>query len=183
MSRKYTFKDTEHLYFVTMTTVFWVDVFTRNEYKDIVLESIRYCSKEKELDVYGWVIMTNHVHMIVGTRGRPLSYIMRDLKKFTSIKIIEKIKENDRESRAQWMLRIFEWAGKKNTNNYYYQFWQQHSHPIQLDSDWKARQRLEYIHQNPVRAGFVASPEEWLYSSAIDYYTKRKGLLEIKYLF
>jgi REP element-mobilizing transposase RayT len=77
----------------------------------ILCSEVRYCSKEKELE-YGWVIMTNHVHMIVGTRGRPLSYIMRDLKKFTSIKIIEKIKENGKESRAQWMLRIFEWAGK-----------------------------------------------------------------------
>jgi putative transposase len=178
MSRKYKFHDQEQLYFVSFATVYWIDALTRNEYKDIIIDSLKYCIEEKDLDLYAWVIMPNHVHSIIGTRGEPLQNIMRDLKKFTSKKIVEAIRNNPQESRREWMIWMFERAGKKNSNNEVIQFWQQHNQPIELTTAAMIKQKLEYIHQNPVVAGFVRQPQDWLYSSAVDYYTdNQKGLI------
>ncbi len=82
-------------YFITFATVQWVDAFTRKRYVDIVLESIRYCQKEKGLRIHAWCIMSNHVHLIASTlHPKPtLSDILRDLKKFTSNKILEAIQD------------------------------------------------------------------------------------------
>ena len=89
MSEKYKVGDPEIPHFITMTVVDWMDVFIRPVYKDIVVESIKYCQKEKGLIVHAWIIMTSHVHMIVSTkRSQNLSEIIRDLKKFTSKKLI-----------------------------------------------------------------------------------------------
>ena len=180
MSRKYKFHDQSKLYFVSFATVYWIDALTRNEYKDIIVDSLKYCMKEKDLELYAWVIMNNHVHLIVGTRGEFLQNIMRDLKKFTSKKIVESIRNNPQESRKEWMIWMFERAGRKNPNNEIIQFWQQHNQPIELTTALIMRQKLEYLHENPVKAGFVRNPEDWLYSSAIDYYTNnQKGLIAI----
>ena len=123
MSRKYKFHDQSKLYFVSFATVYWIDALTRNEYKDIIVDSLKYCMKEKDLELYAWVIMNNHVHLIVGTRGEFLQNIMRDLKKFTSKKIVESIRNNPQESRKEWMIWMFERAGRKNPNNEIIQFW------------------------------------------------------------
>jgi len=84
MSKKYKFSDNSKLYFVSFSVTNWIDLFIRNDYKEILLASIRYCQKEKEMEVYGWCIMTSHVHLIIGTKGNPLSNIMRDLKRLTA---------------------------------------------------------------------------------------------------
>ncbi len=182
MSRKYKFKDNDKLYFVTLTTVYWIDVFIRNEYKDTVLESIRFCQRNKGLEVYAWCIMPSHIHMIIGTKQNPLDGIIRDLKAFTSRHLRKIISENDTESRKKWMIWMMEVAGKRNSNNTDWQFWQQDNHPIEL-RDWEmTQQKLDYIHYNPIEAGFIDEAEAWVYSSAKDY-SGSKGLLEIIPLF
>ncbi len=123
--------------------------------------------------------MPSHVHLIMGTAGEPMQDILRDMKKHTSKKITSAIEANQHESRREWMLRLMEWAGKTNPNNEKMQFWQQHNQPIELNTPEKLRQRLDYLHNNPVISGFVERPEDWLYSSAVDYYTNRKGLIDI----
>jgi hypothetical protein len=115
--------------------------------------------------------------MIIGTQSLPLEGIIRDLKKFTSFKIIEAIKDNAQESRREWMLWMFERAGKRNPNNTKYQFWQQDNHPIELATNEMMQQKLDYIHQNPVAAGLVLSEEEYLYSSAKNYTGQKDYLL------
>ena len=84
MSRKYKFRDNDKLYFVSFAIVQWIDLFIRNEYKDVILKSIDYCIKNKGLEVYGWCIMTSHIHLIIGSNKEPLKDIIRDLKRFTS---------------------------------------------------------------------------------------------------
>jgi len=126
--------------------------------------------------------MTNHIHLIIGSQKDPLAGIMRDLKKFTSSKILKAIEGNIQESRREWLLWMFERAGKRNVNNKKYQFWQQHNQPIELNSPEIAQQKLDYLHQNPVEAGFSSEPEEYWYSSARDYAGK-KGLLDVLFLF
>lgn len=179
MSRKYKFRNQEKPYFVSFATVNWVDVFTRRIYKDILIDSINYCIENKGLVVYGWCIMTNHVHMIIATEDKDLQDIMRDLKSYSAKQIIKTIEENHRESRKEWMLWMFKKAGTRNSNNKKYQFWQQHNHPLVLTNPVIFEQKLNYIHNNPVKAGFVGFPEEYLYSSAKDY-SEQKGLVRIR---
>jgi len=104
--------------------------------------------------------------------------ILRDFKSFTSRTLKEKIQSYPKESRKKWIPWMMELAGLKNGNNNDWQFWQQHNHPIELGSTKMINQKLEYLHFNPVKAGFVEHPKDWKYSSAKDYYGK-KGLLDI----
>ena len=178
MSRKYKFHDPEAVYFVSFATVNWIDVFTRRVYKDIIVDSINYCIENKGLIAYAWVLMSNHVHLIIESSDEPLQNIMRDLKKHTAKQVIKAIEENPRESRKEWMLWMMERAGQKNANNQKYQFWQQHNQPLLLSNTFAFEQKLNYLHENPVEAGFVESPEEYLYSSAKDY-SEQKGLVKV----
>src|SRR5699024_3949890 len=113
--------------------------------------------------------MSNHIHLIIGTREEKMQDIVRDMKKFTSKKICRTVEENPQESRKKWMLALFSKAGKSNSNNTRYQFWQQHNQPIQLDYPDIIEQKVNYIHQNPVKAGWVHKPEHYIYSSAQAY--------------
>src|SRR5690349_5138746 len=112
MSRNYKINDQNALYFVTFSVVQWIDVFTRPLYKDIVLQSFRYCMQHKGLEVYAYVIMTNHVHTIIGSTQESISYIIRDFKRHTSKAILKAIEANLQESRRNWMFWIFKHAGK-----------------------------------------------------------------------
>ncbi|TVR17755.1 MAG: transposase [Balneolaceae bacterium] len=178
MSRKYKIRDQNYPHFVSFAVVHWIDLFTRPTYKQILIDSLIYCQKNKGLVIYAWCIMTNHVHLIIGTNRLPMEGILRDMKSFTSRKLKEAIIENEEESRKKWILWIMEQTGKKNKSNYDWQLWQQHNHPIELSNEKLIHQRLDYLHKNPVEAGFVQNPEDWLYSSAGDY-CGRKGFLDV----
>jgi len=183
MSEKYKVRDQSRQYFVTFATAGWVDVFTRREYKDIFLESVRHCQREKGLLVYAWCLMTNHVHMIIGSQGiHKMEDIIRDLKKFTATQICRAIESHPQESRKEWMLELFRKFALESGKHHNYKFWQGEFHPIELNTNKMIDERLQYIHDNPVEAGIVYEPESYLYSSAADYGTKRKGLLEIEYI-
>lgn len=180
MSRKYKIRDQDQLYFVTFTIIRWLDVFTRREYRDIFMESLRYCQQHKGLDLYAYCIMTSHVHMIIGRRGKgTLEGIIRDIKKYTSVKIIEAVKDNPQESRKDLLMWLFERTGRYNPNNKIYQFWEQHSHPIELNTNTMLEQRLHYIHNNPVEAGIVLPPEDYVYSSAMNYAGLPEKLIDV----
>lgn len=179
MSRAYKFHNTDGLYFITFATVGWTDVFTRKVYRDILLDSIRFCQKEKGLELFAWCIMSNHVHLIARAKeGFQLQHIIRDLKKFTSKQITREIEINPQESRREWLLAIYRNAGQYNSNNTSYQFWRQDNKPIELYTNEVTKQKLDYIHCNPVEAGIVDNPAEYVYSSARDY-ADNKGLLDI----
>jgi len=182
MSTKYKFHDPDACYFVTFAVVGWIDLFTRNVYKDILLESWRYCQQQKGLLIHAYVIMTNHVHMIISRNSDTLlEDIMRDMKKFTSSKLLEAIKKEP-ESRREWMLALFRQAGESNSNNKIFQLWQQDNHPIECGSPTVLSQKMDYVHENPVRAGFVEKAEDWAYSSAAHYYCGKKSLIELNYV-
>lgn len=180
MSRKYKFKNPEGIYFISYSVIRWIDVFTRNLYRDILLDSFLFCQQKKGLRIHAYVIMTNHAHMIISTaEGNFLENTMRDLKKFTSSEIIKAIKYNPKESRKEWLLQAFAEEGKKNSNNIKNQFWQQDNHPIELFNHKMIVQKIDYIHNNPVKAGFVSRPEDYVYSSACDY-VGTKGMVDIE---
>lgn len=181
MSRNYKISDLSQLHFISFAIVHWIDVFTRPAYKMIVVNSLNYCIHNKGLEVYAWCIMSNHVHLIIGSQAAKQSDIIRDLKKHTAKTILKAIIDNPQESRREWMLWMFERAGKRNINNTTYQFWQQHNQPIELNSNFLMEQKLDYIHNNPVEAGFVREPQKYPYSSAIDY-AGGKGLVKVTLL-
>lgn len=178
MSSKYKFLDQSRPYFVSFAIIEWVDVFVRPNYVEILLDSLRYCQKNKGLVLYAWCVMPSHIHLIMGTSCAPMQDILRDFKSFTSRKLREEINSNIQESRKEWMLPIFLKADKQNSNSLNWQIWQNSNHPIELEGNQMIDQKMNYLHENPVKSGFVEHPEDWLYSSARDYAGK-KGLLDI----
>ena len=182
MSIKFKIRDQTKLHFITFAVVEWVDLFTRNLYKDVLIESLRYCQQNKGLLLYAWCIMSNHVHLIISSReGIKQEDIIRDFKKYTSKELLKLLEENKHESRKNWMLWIFKKAGEKNSNNKNHQFWRHDNHPIELSSNRIMDQRLDYLHNNPVEAGIVEQPEDYLYSSARDY-AGINGLLKVEFI-
>jgi REP element-mobilizing transposase RayT len=174
MAYEYRIKDQYGLYFITSTVHQWVDVFTRQEYIDILLESLRFCQREKGLKIYAWVVMSNHIHLIVQSDKVPLSDIIRDFKKYTSSTITKAIERNPKESRKRWML----WLLKKEDKVW---FWEEGYHGEEITSKAFFDSKMKYIHLNPVRAGIVEKEEEYLYSSCSELYSVRKGLLELAF--
>ena len=168
----YQIRDQHALHFLTFTIVGWIDIFTRQQYRDIVINSFNYCRQHKSLRIGAYVIMSNHLHMICSCQqGFELSDALRDFKKFTSTAVVTAIEQNKRESRKSWML----WLLKQKDEIL---FWQPGNHPEEIRTRDFFRQKLDYIHNNPVRAGIVDKPEEYRYSSARDFYGKQ-GLIEL----
>lgn len=179
MSRAYKFRDQSKPYFVSFATVHWIDLFTRKKYCYTIIDSLEYCQKEKDLILYAWCIMPSHLHLIIGTRENPLQNILRDFKRFTSKKLKSEIINHPQESRKKWLLWMFKQAGKKNSNNKAWQLWQQHNHPIELWNNYMIDTKLNYLHNNPVKAEIVNSAENYCWSSAIDY-CDGKGKINIE---
>ena len=180
----YKIRDQYAIHFITFSVIEWIDVFTRKDYANIIVESLNYCKTHKGLRIHAWCIMSNHVHLMLSATlpESTLSDIIRDFKKFTSYKIVKAIEENPVESRKNWMLWIFRSAGKRNIRNEKYQFWQQDNHPIECDKDSITKIKMNYIHENPLRAGIVRAEWEYMYSSAIDYYCNKPGLIKIDFI-
>jgi len=168
MSTGYQIKDQSALHYITLQVVYWIDIFTRAHYRDIIIENLVYCQQNKGLVIYGYVIMSNHIHLLVSSDTNNLSDTLRDFKSYTSKKIIESI-ENEIESRKEWMLFMFKRAAIKHKRNTAYQFWTHENHAEEIFSNTFVSQKIDYIHNNPVRAKIVQFPEEYLYSSARNY--------------
>ena len=170
-------------HFITFAVVDWVDVFTRQMYRNIVVDSIKYCQREKDLSLNSCCIMSNHLHLIASSRKNNLSAVLGDFKSYTSKKLLSAITTNKKESRRNWMESILRKHGEKNCRNKEFQFWRQENHPVELYSGAFVAQKMNYIHNNPVVAGIVDLPEHYLYSSARDYvYGKKCGLLEVEFI-
>jgi REP element-mobilizing transposase RayT len=183
MSSKYQIGDERYAHFVTFTVVHWIDLFTRDVYREVLMESLDYCIKNKGLVVHAFCIMSNHMHLVISANeNAKLASIVRDFKKYTSYKLIDTLKNNSLESRREWMLWMFERAGRKNASNENFQLWQNGYHPIELSTPIMVKQKIDYIHENPVRAGFVREAEEYKYSSACYYSGKYKSKWTIEYL-
>ncbi len=178
MKEGYIIRDQAKIHFITATIIDWVDVFTKNTYKDIIIDCLAYCIKEKGMLLYGYVIMSNHIHLILQSKTGRLSDLIRDFKKFTSKNILEKI-INEPESRREWMLERFKKATETHSRNKNYQFWQYGNHAEEIYSHKFMWSKLDYIHLNPVRAGIVKKASHYKYSSASNY-VDNEGLVIIE---
>jgi REP element-mobilizing transposase RayT len=159
----------------------WIDLFTRKLYKDILVDSFKYCQKEKGLILNAYVIMSNHLHLIArAAEGFMLSDIIRDFKKFTHRKMIAVI-ESDVESSRLWMLHQFKYYASRHSKNEHYQVWTNNNHPEECFSKAFIDTKLFYTHDNPVRAGVIAKAVDYLYSSASNY-AGLGGVLDVELL-
>jgi putative transposase len=131
------------------------------------------------MELYGYCIMTIHIHLIFRSANGDPSGLIRDFKGFTSRKMLKEIEENPQKSRKQLMLWMFERSGKKNSKVKLRQFWQQNNKSIEIWSLKVFEQKLNYIHNNPVETGFVINPIDWKYSSARNYGDNDQTVLEI----
>lgn len=175
----YFIKDQNAVYFLTFTVTDWIDIFTRKEYKIEIVNSLNYCIQQKGLIVFAWCLMSNHLHLVCKANdGFRISEIIRDFKKFTSKSIVKLVSEIP-ESRKEWMLYRFEFAGKFDNRIKNYKFWQETNHAVLLDNTEMIDQRINYTHENPVRAFIVSEPQDYLFSSARDY-SGEKGYVTVQ---
>ncbi|CAN5146604.1 hypothetical protein BH09BAC1_BH09BAC1_14120 [soil metagenome] len=145
-------------YYLTITVTDWVDVFTRPAYRHIMVNSLKHCIEGKGLVLHAWVLMSNHLHLLAnGQEDVWLPGVLRDMKKFTSKTITTNI-EQIPESRREWMLHRFAFAGKQDKKIEKYKFWQDGNEPKEVFGHEFMMQKLDYIHLNPVRAEYVAEP-------------------------
>jgi REP element-mobilizing transposase RayT len=172
MRSRYKIVEVEAPQFITCTIVGWLPVFTREKYLDVVTTSLAFCRQQKGLRLHAYVILDNHLHLLVSSDN--LSEAIRDFKRHTA----KEIKAFAREDNKQWLIKQFEFFKAAQKVKSRHQVWQEGFHPQAIISEEMLRQKLDYIHYNPVRAGLVDRPEEWRYSSARDY-LGQDGVLEI----
>ena len=165
MSTGYHIEKQDELHYVTFQIVKWIDIFTRKVYRDIVVESLKFCQQNKGLEIYAFVIMSNHIHLLIRSDIGKLSDTIKEFKSFTAKKILDSI-QNEPESRRDWILNLFEFSAKQHKRNEKYQVWTHDNHAELIYSDKFIVQKINYSHDNPVRAGIVEQPEDYLYSSA-----------------
>ena len=142
----------DQIYFVTFTVINWYYFFDRFERFKILEESFFYCQKNKRLKIYAFVFMSNHLHFIGSAEN--LSVVICDMKKYLSKKFKQNIKQNE-----PHLLKEFKRNGK-------YRFWQKTNYPKLITSENFFQQKVDYIHNNPVKKIYVSRPEDWRWSSA-----------------
>ena len=162
MRTRYQFLDIQNqTYFVTLTVVGKIPIFTNPKYFDIIIENFNYYRKTQGLKIYHYVIMDNHIHLIVSHPDN-ISQVLRKFKSYTAKMIIDAIKKDERE----WILFLLKYFKKEYKQYSTYQLWEEGSHPQIIESVKVLQQKIEYIHNNPVKRGLVRRPEDWVYSSA-----------------
>ena len=168
---RYHFTDPALPHFVTLTVLHWIPVFTRPATVDIVLNSLRHLQTET-LKVYAWVILENHLHLAVQSEN-----IQNDLMRFkshTAQQLIQYLEAH----KIKTILDPLQFYKKAHKSDRTYQFWQEGSHPEWIQNTEMLKQKVDYIHNNPVKRGYVDLPEHWRYSSARSYLNE-EGLIEI----
>lgn len=178
MKEGYVIRDQILPHFITATVVDWVDIFSRKIYRDVVIDCFDYCIKNKGMILYSYVIMSNHIHMVVQSNEGKLSDLLRDFKKFTSKTILDKI-QSAPESRKDWMLERFKLATESHSRNKNFQLWQYGNHAEEIYSEKFMWSKINYIHFNPVRAGIVLRPQDYIYSSSSNY-IDNSGIIKIE---
>jgi REP element-mobilizing transposase RayT len=160
MRTRYQVREPHYAHFVTATLVAWLPVFTSAARCDILVNSLEYCRQHKGLQIHAWVILDSHFHAILAAPD--LTRVMADLKRHTARRLLEQLaaEQND------WLLGQFKYFRARHKTESQRQVWQEGSHPQALSSDEMLLQKLEYLHNNPVKRGLVAAPEHWRYSSA-----------------
>ena len=163
MRSRYRILEREYSHFITATTVAWLPMFTTAARCDILVDAFDYCRQHKSLKLHAWVILDTHFHAIVA--APELARVLADLKRHTARRIIDQLQAEH----CDWLLRELRNQRAPHKSKSQHQVWQEGSHPQAIMSDEMMLQKLQYLHNNPVKRGLVASPEHWRYSSAHEW--------------
>ena len=169
---RYRILEQEYPYFITCTVVGWLPIFTRPEAFGVILDSWRYLQRERGLMLFGYVILENHLHWIVSAPD--LSRVMQSFKSFTAKRIVELLRRHG----AHVLLRQLRALKLGHKTESEYQVWQEGNQPKQIQDTDMMWQKLEYIHDNPVKRGYVDDPLHWRHSSARNY-AGQPGLIDV----
>ena len=173
MRSRYQFVEPDGLYFLSCTIVDWIPVFQSRPYFDIVVNALSFCRANKAMRLYAYVIMENHLHIVAGAPD--LSRVVKEFKSFTAREIVALTETSGRAE----LLNRFMLQKKRYKDESRYQVWQEGAHPLIIRNDAVLNQKIAYIHNNPVRRGYVDAPEHWRYSSARNLYLDDHSVLEI----
>jgi putative transposase len=173
MRSRYKINNPGNIYFVTSSIVNFINIFISEKYIKILLDTLAFNQKDKNLQIFAYVIMENHFHLLCS--ADKLSNVMLSIKSYSAKKIIQQLKEDNKFD----ILKVFEENKLLFKTDRKYQIWQEGFHPEEIMSDEMYRQKIDYIHYNPVKANYVDDILKWKYSSAIDYYTDEKGMIEL----
>jgi REP element-mobilizing transposase RayT len=153
-------------YFITMTVIGWIDLFTRKEICEIIVKNLRFAQNYRGLEIFTYVIMPSHIHLIARKKDGKLNDLIRDFKSYSAKEIIHFIRHDRIESRKEWLLGVMSIFAASNKQNKDLMVWQKTNHPISVDDNSVIDQKIEYIINNPVKACIVLNPEDYYYSSA-----------------
>jgi len=163
----------QYPHFLTATINNWLPVFTRSETMNIVLNSWRFLQQNSNFEIFGYVILENHLHLVA--RSRDLSGDIQRFKSYTAKEILAYLEAQN----ATRLLRLLELFKRPHKTESTYQVWEEGSHPQIIAGEVVLRQKLDYIHQNPVKRGYVDLAEHWRYSSARNY-AGQEGLIDVR---
>ena len=163
-------------YFHTLTVAGWQPVFTRTESVQLLFDSFIWLQENTDFRLHAYVILENHLHFIAC--GSEHSKRIQQFKSFTAKQILDLLEQR----KATTLLNFFAYYKRKHKTESHYQFWQEGSHPEEMNNDTMLMQRLAYIHNNPVKRGYVDLPEHWRYSSARAY-AGQEALLPVVLLY
>ncbi len=169
---RYYFAEPDRPHFLTCTVVEWLPVFTRQEAAQILFDSWEYLQRNQGLRLYGFVVLENHLHVVAQAEDLPAAW--RSFKSYTARKLIDRLVAH----RAEALLKRMRFTRKAGRSDREYQFWQEGSHPQLIEGEAMLRQKLEYIHQNPVKRGYVDEAVHWRWSSARSYFGG-EGMIEV----
>ena len=173
MRSRYTIVDSEGVYFLTSSIVEWIPALIGRDILDMMVESLSYCRKKKGLRLYAYVLMENHIHMIAA--APELGKVIQSFKRYTAQEILRLTEASGRE----WLLNQFAYYKARHKQTSEHQIWQEGFHPQLIGTDAMLHQKIHYIHENPVRRGWVEAPEYWRYSSARNYLLDDHSVLEL----
>lgn len=160
---RFQFHESEYPYFISSTLLEELPLFSKPSIAKVLLEQLSYLQQQQEVQVFAYVVMSNHFHAIV--QGNDLSEKLRLNKAWSARRILDTLQ---RDGHTRWLQQL---KRKKHGHKKYrtHQVWQEGFHPIQLFSHQMILQKIEYIHYNPVKAGYVDDPADWRCSSARNY--------------
>ena len=170
---RYKIYEPTHPHFVTCTILHWLPIFTRKESVQIIIDSLKFLQEKDNLKLYAYVILENHLHMVVQSNDLPKT--MESFKKYTANQILKLLKEEN----VKTLLEQFKFYKKAHKTDKEYQIWEEGYQPKLMQTDVMMISKIKYIHENPVKRGYVDEATHWRYSSARDY-EGVQGLIEVE---
>ena len=166
MRSRYKFVDSNNsLYFLTFTVIGKIPVFINSKYCDVIIENFEFYRRKRGLQTFSYVIMDNHVHVIM-SHYEDISKVVQDFKKYTAKLMLQLLQTDSR----YWIKSLMKFSKKPYKTKSIYQFWEEGSHPELIQNQKMFNQKIEYIHNNPIKRGLVWEDRDWYYSSARNLY-------------